>query len=91
MNLHVHCALSVLYIINSGGGVSCSVVSNSLQTPWTGVHQAPLSMAFSRPEHWNWLPFPSPGDLPNQQLNLGLPHCRQIIYHLSQQGSPHNQ
>ena len=24
-----------------------------------------LSMEFSRPEYWNGLPFPSPGDLPN--------------------------
>ena len=23
-----------------------------------------------------------------QELNLGLPHCRQILYHLSHQGSP---
>ena len=30
MKLHVHCALSVLYIINGGGGINCSVVSNSL-------------------------------------------------------------
>ena len=25
--------------------------------------QAPLSMGFSRQEHWGGLPFPSPGDL----------------------------
>ena len=24
-----------------------------------------------------------------QGLNVGLPHCRQILYHLSNQGSPH--
>ena len=28
-------------------------------TPWTTVCQAPLSMAFSRQEYWNGLPFPS--------------------------------
>ena len=27
--------------------------------------QAPLSMGFSRPEHWSGLPCPSPGDLPH--------------------------
>ena len=32
-------------------------------TPWTIVHQAPLSMAFPRQEYWNGLPFPTPGDL----------------------------
>ena len=29
----------------------------------TVAHQAPLSMAFSRQEHWSGLPFPTPGDL----------------------------
>ena len=24
----------------------------------------------------------SPGDFPDQESNLGLPHCRQILYHL---------
>ena len=28
---------------------------------WTVAHQAPLSMEFSRQEHWSGLPFPSPG------------------------------
>ena len=40
--------------------VSCSVVSNSLQPPWT-----PLSMGFSRQEYYSGLLFPSPGDLPH--------------------------
>ena len=34
-------------------------------TPWTVAHQAPLSMGFSRQEHWSGLPFPPPGDLPD--------------------------
>ena len=29
-------------------------------TPWTEAHQAPLSLGFSRQEHWTELPFPSP-------------------------------
>ena len=29
------------------------------------------------------------GILPTQESNPGLLHCRQILYHLSQQGSPH--
>ena len=29
------------------------------------VHQAPLSMGFSRREYWSKLPFPPPEDLPN--------------------------
>ena len=34
-------------------------------TPWTVARQAPLSMGFSRQEHWSGLPFPSAGDLLN--------------------------
>ena len=34
-------------------------------TPWTVARQVPLSMGFSRQEHWSGLPFPSPGDLPD--------------------------
>ena len=33
----------------------------TLVTPWTGAHQAPVSMRFSRQEYWSRLPFPSPG------------------------------
>ena len=29
-------------------------------TPWVASHQAPLSLGFSRQEHWSGLPFPSP-------------------------------
>ena len=29
-------------------------------TPKTASYQAPLSLGFSRQEHWNELPFPSP-------------------------------
>ena len=58
--------------------VSCSVVSNSLQTHgWTVVCQAPLSMEFSGQEYWSGLPFPSPGDLLDpgikQEYWSGLP------------------
>ena len=40
-------------------------MSDSYATPWTVVHQAPLSMGFSRHEYWSGLPFPPPGDLPH--------------------------
>ena len=33
-------------------------------TLWTAACQSPLSMEFSRQEHWSELPFPTPGDLP---------------------------
>ena len=34
-------------------------------TPWTVAHQTPLSMWFSRQEHWSGLLCPPPGDLPD--------------------------
>ena len=34
-------------------------------TPSTAAHQIPLSLEFSRQEHWNGLLFPSPGFLPD--------------------------
>ena len=35
------------------------------ETFWTVTHQAPLSMGFSRQEHWSELPCPPAGDLPD--------------------------
>ena len=52
------------------------------------AHQAPLSMEF-RKEYWSGLPFSSLWDLPTQGSNPSLLHCRQILYYLSHQGSPH--
>ena len=74
----------------------------SILSPWTIVHQVPLSMWFSRQESWSGLPFPSPEDLPDPgirkiwsfwewywlNLNPGLLHFRQILYCLSHLRSP---
>ena len=30
--------------------------------------QAPVSMGYSRQEHWSVLPFPTPGDLPSAEI-----------------------
>ena len=38
------------------------------QQQQTVAYRAPLSMGYSRQEYWSGLPFPSPGDLPNQAL-----------------------
>ena len=74
--------------INNSSTVSHSVMSDSV-APQTVVHQAPLSIEFSRYEYWSILhsprilPFPSPEDLPDQGSNPGVLLCRQILYHLS--------
>ena len=45
----------------------------SSATPWTVACQAPLSMGFPRQEYWNWLPFPSPGAVPNPGIKPASP------------------
>ena len=55
----------------------------TLCDPMDSSQQAPLSMEFSRQEHWSGLPCPSPGVLPDPGLNLSLlcfPHCRPTLY-----------
>ena len=60
-------------------------------TPWTVACQRPLSMEFSRQEYWSELPFSFLRNFSIQGSNLGLLHCRWILYHLSYQRSPGNQ
>ena len=45
----------------------CELLAQSCLTvtPWTVNYQVPLSMEFSRQEHWSELPFSSPRNLPD--------------------------
>ena len=52
---------------------SLIAVSDSLETPWTVAHQAPLSMGFFTQEYLSALPFPSPGDLPDPGIGTASP------------------
>ena len=54
-------------------------------TPWTAAHQASLSMEFSRQKDCHSL---LQRIFPIQGPNPGLPHCKQIVYHLGYQTSP---
>ena len=56
-------------------------------TPWTGTHQAPLSMRFPRQEYWSGLPFPSPRDLPDPGMEPVSPVLAGGIF-TCHQGSP---
>ena len=47
---------------------ACSVASDSLRPHG----QAPLSMEVSRQEYWSELPFPSPGDLSDPEIEPTL-------------------
>ena len=53
-------------------GVSGLVIKSCpmLVTPWTVVHQVPLSMGFFRQEYWSGLPGPPLGDLPDPGIEL---------------------
>ena len=53
--------------IYSGGGGLIAKSCLTLAIPRTVARQAPLSMGFSRQEHWSGLPFPS----------LSVPHGHQ--------------
>ena len=54
----------------------CVLVTQSCATfvtPWTVAYQDPLSMGFSRQEHWSGLAFPSLGGLPNPGIKPRSP------------------
>ena len=40
------------------------------ETPWTVGHQTPLSMEFSKQEYRSGLPFPTPGDILDPEIEL---------------------
>ena len=68
----------------------CSVAQSypTLATLWTVVHQAPLSIGFSRQEYWSGLHFLLQGIFLTQGSKLNLPcllHYRQILLPLSHQ------
>ena len=59
-------------------------------TLWTVAHQAPQSMGIFQARILEWAGSHSllQGIFPTQGSNSGILHCRQILYHLSHQGSP---
>ena len=62
---------------------SASSVVSDCVTPWTTAQQAPLSMEFSRQEHWRGLPCPPPGDLPDPGIKPASPELAGRFFHLS--------
>ena len=52
---------------------TCSVMPHSLQPHGLSARQAPLSMEFSRQEHWGGIPCPTLGDLPDPGIELASP------------------
>ena len=75
----IHCSCVML---------SCSVVSDSLQPHGLQPTRPRCPLGICRQEYWSGLPCTLPRHLPNPGIKPGLPHCRQILYHLSHQRSP---
>ena len=48
-------------------------MSGSFVTQWTVAPQIPLSMGFPREGYWSRLPFSSPGDLPDPEIEPMFP------------------
>ena len=57
-------------------------------TPWTLAYQAVTSMGFSRQEYWSGLPFPSPGSLPDPEIEPVSPALQTDPLPSEPQGSP---
>ena len=60
-------------------------------TPWTVVHQAPLSIRFPSQEYWSGLPFPPPEDLPDPRIKPASPVSpawRRVLYHWATREAP---
>ena len=74
---YIPCGMCVCVCVCEREGESVCVCVQSHSHVWlfvtsgTVAHQALLSMEFPRQEYWSWLPFPTPGDLPN----LGIEHA----------------
>ena len=65
--VQTHTCAGVSSLARTRSGVSDSA------TPWSVSPQAPLSMGFSRQEHWSGLLFPSPGNLPDPGIKPAPP------------------
>ena len=65
----------------------CSVMPDSA-TPWTVACQTPLSLEFSRQEHWSGLPFPAPENLPDPRIESRSPALQTDSLPSEPPGSP---
>ena len=79
-------AIAFIVVLFCYGGGLVTMLCPTLLTQWTVACQTPRSMGFSRQEYWSGLPFPSPGNLPNPEIDPGLLHCSQIVYWLNYKG-----
>ena len=83
--LHLHSPLQSLCVCARLVTQSCPTLRNSLDSslPGSSVHGDSPGKKTGVGCHTLLQ-----GIFPTQELNPGLPHCRQILYHLSHRGSP---
>ena len=67
---------------------ACSVVSGSLRPLWTVARQAPLSVGFSRQEHWSGLPCPPSGDPPDPVIESASSALADVLFTTEPTGKP---
>ena len=83
------CALKPVFLaLLRVSSISCSVVPDSLRSH--GLYPARLLCPWDSPGKNTGVGCHSllQGIFPTQGFNPGLLHCKEILYHLSQQGSP---
>ena len=77
--------------------MSCYLVAQSCPTfcdpmvAWLLVHQAPLSMGFSRQKYWSGLPVLAPGNLPDLGIKPGSLTLQADTLPSKPSGKPQNQ
>ena len=72
-----------------GGGLIAKLCL-TLAILWTTVHQAPLSMGFTKQEYWIGLALISPEDLFDPRIKPSSPALQEDSLQLSHQGSLYN-
>ena len=82
--------MSLFFVEYGGGGGLIAKLCPTLVMPWTIVHQAPLSMGFSRQEYWRGLPFPPPGDLAHPGIETRSPALQADLLPSKPPGKPMN-
>ena len=55
-------------------------MSTSFVTRWIVALQASVSMVYPRQGYWSWLPFPSPGNLPDPGIKLKFPALADRVF-----------
>ena len=89
LEVPVICVLDT-FVIRMYPNICCLVAKScsTFVTPQTVALQAPLSLGFSRQEHWSRLPLPSPVVLPNPGIQPSSPSLAGGFFTAEPSGKP---